>query len=581
MGAEASLLSSCSTDCSPILSTPDWSLHHAQHADRGPLSVFVDRQYKVGVKIDTLALHLRQFRHPSIIHYVAWCQAGGAGYLFTEKVSPLSVVRKQQEELAICLGLLEVTQALCFLHITASVSHNNISQAAVFVTPEGRWKLGGLELVGKGGEEGHAKDIQALGLLVTELLADCSSPGSLQFRDYAKSQMLLPDVARLPSLSTILQHQFFSQPFPAVVQFLKSLPLQTSENKLQFFTSLQDTLRTLPSSVVALQLLPLLLSRYVFMDVTARTHLLPHLLVPQSSSPPPPNTSPLLPLSLYLTHLVPHLKLLFLVPDTCVRMTLLTQWPHFIHHLDKDTLTDELLPSLLLGMRDTDPTIVSTTLRCLADLVPILGPEVVVGTNRTKIFSDGSPGKSSRDCHLAQDKTLTSKIFSPVQNVEEKIILKIGDDDIAMGDDWDDWNDADNDEIPENENKFGDTIKVNQEFKVSDSETSTEISERGRSSEITYNVEKMIKNIEDLDIMKLDIKVNKAKTDKVEDVDFFADMTPDIVKGSSAIEEFEEKLARGTDSSVQSAIGIGKFAAPNDDDHDESGWGEEDLDWGD
>ena len=58
----------------------------------------------------------------------------------------------------------------------------------------------------------------------------------------------------------------------------------------------------------------------------------------------------------------------------------------------------------------------------------------------------------------------------------------------------------------------------------------------------------MIKNIQNLDIMKLDIKVNKAKTDKVEDVDFFADMKPVIVKGSTALEKFEEKLASGVSS---------------------------------
>jgi len=578
MGAEASLLSSCSTDSSPILTTCDWSLHHAQHADRGPLSVFVDRQYKVGAKIDSLALHLRQFRHPSIINYVAWCQTGGTGYLFSEKVSPLSVVRKQQEELAICLGLLEVSQALCFLHTTACVSHNNISQAAIFVTPEGRWKLAGLELVGKGGEEGYAKDIQALGLLVTELLTDCTTANSLQFRDYAKSHMLLPDVARLPSLTVILQNQFFTQPFPSIVQFLKSLPLQTPESKVQFFTSLHDRLRNIPPSVVALQLLPLLLSRYVFMDPTARACLLPHLLVPQSSTTSPPSTSPLLPLPLYLAHLVPHLKLLFSVPDTCVRLTLLTHWPFFIHHLDKDTLTDELLPSLLLGMRDTDPTIVSTTLRCLADLVPILGPEVVVGTNRTKIFSDGSPGKSNRVCVLGQEKNFSSEAFLPSKEVED-MVLKIGIDDSEVVNSWDDWNDDDNCEELDFDTKFGNEIKNHHESPVVDFQTYKESPERERSSEITSNVEKIIKNIEDLDIMKLDIKVSKTKIDKTEDVDFFADMKPDIVKGSSALEEFEEKLARGTTSTT---MPVGKFAAPDNDDEVEAGWGdEEDLDWGD
>ena len=63
-----------------------------------------------------------------------------------------------------------------------------------------------------------------------------------------------------------------------------------------------------------------------------------------------------------------------------------------------------------------------------------------------------------------------------------------------------------------------------------------------RSSAFTSSVEKMIKNVEDLDIMKLDVKVSKTKTDKVEDVDFFADMKPEIPKAASALEQFEEKL---------------------------------------
>ena len=568
MGAEASLLSSCSTDCSPILSTPDWSLHHAQHQDRGQLSVFVDRQYKAGAKIDTLALHLRQFRHPSIVHYVAWCQEGGSGYLFTEKVSPLSVVKKQQEELAICLGLLEVIQALCFLHATAGVSHNNISQAAVFVTPDGRWKLGGLELVSKGAEESLAKDIQALGLLVTEVLASCSTATSLQFRDFAKNHMLLPDVARLPSLNTVLENEYFNLPFPSIVQFLKSLPLQSQESKVQFFTSLHEKLRILPSSVVALQLLPLLLSRYVFMDHTARACLLPHLLVPQSQSPSPPTVSPILPLSLYQVHLVPHLKLLFSVPDTCVRLTLLTHWPHYVHHLDKDTLTEDLLPSLLLGMRDTDPTIVSTTLRCLADLVPILGPEIVVGTNRTKIFSDGSPGKKSEGAILPGTNNLLSHTYS---RVIKDMGGKIEDNNYAASDDWDDWNEEENEEVSDEE-----TVKEYQnDFNIRTPEMFKESPVKERSSEFTSNVDKIIKNIEDLDIMKLDIKVTKAKTDKVEDVDFFADMKPVIVKESTALEKFEEKLAK--ESPAKTFLGVEKFAAPDDD--AEADWGEEDLDW--
>jgi hypothetical protein len=56
-------------------------------------------------------------------------------------------------------------------------------------------------------------------------------------------------------------------------------------------------------------------------------------------------------------------------------------------------LEDEILPQLLLGMRDTSDEMVSSTLRALADLVPILGARIVVSKNRRKVFCDGSPGE--------------------------------------------------------------------------------------------------------------------------------------------------------------------------------------------
>ena len=80
-----------------------------------------------------------------------------------------------------------------------------------------------------------------------------------------------------------------------------------------------------------------------------------------------------------------------------------------------------------------------------------------------------------------------------------------------------------------------------------------------RSSLLTSNVEKMIKNVGDLDIMKLDVKVSKLKTDKVEDVDFFADMKPDIPKAASALEQFEEKLKINESPKKHSLLVLTKY----------------------
>lgn len=46
---------------------------------------------------------------------------------------------------------------------------------------------------------------------------------------------------------------------------------------------------------------------------------------------------------------------------------------------------------LLLGIKDTSDVLVSMTLYCLADLVPILGASAVIGGKRSKLFADGRP----------------------------------------------------------------------------------------------------------------------------------------------------------------------------------------------
>ena len=89
----------------------------------------------------------------------------------------------------------------------------------------------------------------------------------------------------------------------------------------------------------------------------------------------------------------------------------------------------------------------------------------------------------------------------------------------------------------EEDEEGDDGKKDSSEFEAEEEDTFA-----ARSSTLTSNVEMMIKNVEDLDIMKLDVKVSKLKTHKVEDVDFFADMKPDIPKAASALEQFEEKL---------------------------------------
>ena len=530
MGAQTSQISSMNSmnGTDPLCSYSDYHLYNNDvHGDdeedlsdgHQSVSVFITSQYKLDCNLEKFSTKLKQYRHPCILHFVSWSVQSNVAVLETEKVSPLTKYDKVIEEESFVLGTMEICQALSFLH-KAGVCHGNVSQSAVFITPSGRWRLGGLEMVSPSSEGGFAKDIQAFGLMITELLSNSQLEASKKFRDFAKNSLLLPDVRRLPSPDTILQDPYFQQPFVKMFQFLVTFPVHPPQEKQTFFKGAADQLKALSPSLVATQLAPLLLSRYVMLDANAQSYLIPNLLVPQSSSAPP-GLDPILPLPLFQSHLVPQLKRLFMVPDTTIRLTLLSHWPHYVPHIPKEELEKTFLPYILMGMRDSDPDIVASTLNCLADMVPILGPEVVVGSSRTKIFHDRSPSKTN--------------LVNPSENIEEmkKVLVKKSwnEDKEDNNDDWDDWEDKD--ELAEENIDQSLVIKDIVHF------------ETARSTDIASNVEKLLKNVQDLDIMKLDVKVSKIKSEKLEDnneIDFFADMTPKISRKASALDDYEAQL---------------------------------------
>ena len=228
------------------------------------------------------------------------------------------------------------------------------------------------------------------------------------------------------------------------------------------------------------------------------------------------------------------------------RLTLLSLWPHYVRHIPRGALQTSLLPLLLMGMRDTDPDIVAATLRSLADLVPVLGPEIVVGSNRTKIFSDGSPSKAAKSSGMTQEQLLqlrpwrkSSYSVEADESASQKPVMEIESDPKCEenGEDWDDWSD-------DEDNINGDELNAEEKEIIAKAHVVSSI-ESVKPSDIASNVEQLLKNVQDLDIMKLDVKVPRQKSAKLEDaaeVDFFADMTPDIVRKTSSLDDFEAKL---------------------------------------
>ena len=105
----------------------------------------------------------------------------------------------------------------------------------------------------------------------------------------------------------------------------------------------------------------------------------------------------------------------------------LYQWCYFnfrhfsgyCHLFHQVLLEEEVLPQLLLGIRDSNDSLVADSLRALADLVPILGASRVIGKNRRKVFSNGYPGKVS-------SSFFSSRLRLQWAKVQNTILITIG-----------------------------------------------------------------------------------------------------------------------------------------------------------
>ncbi|XP_053106720.1 protein-associating with the carboxyl-terminal domain of ezrin isoform X2 [Hemicordylus capensis] len=283
-------------------------------------------------------------------------------------------------------------------------------------------------------EQGHSRDAYSFGAMVEYLLTflneEVSEDVICSFQNTLRSTLLTPDPLCRSPLSSLLSHEFFRNDFLEIVSFLNTLTLKTEEQKTEFFKFLLDRVAGLSEKLIALRLVPLLLNQFVFAEPVAVKSFLPHLLGPRKDKVDENQTNGLLSPAVFQARVSPVLLKLFEVHEEHVRLVLLSHLDAYAELFTQKELRNIILPQVLLGLRDSSDSIVAATLQGLGVLVSLLGPDVVVGGDRSKIFKSSAPSfskttdPSPEDSPNHLESCQRKLVYLPLQNSSSSVFLK-------------------------------------------------------------------------------------------------------------------------------------------------------------
>lgn len=267
--------------------------------------------------------NLAKYRHPNVLTIIEPLEEHKANLMFVTE--PLQGCLNQVPELddvSIQKGLLQLSNALEFVHSQAKVVHLGLSPNSVFINDNSDWKLAGLGFVQPTDVSEYfipqydpripgfininlnftapevvlensistAVDMFSLGALIYYLynqgttFISCNNSTSYYKDDYAKfersltqnnprqlfkqvPESLFPEMMKMLSrypnqrISTqeFIQSEYFNNPLVKVMVFLDEFPTKTNDEKLIFLKSLVNLLPLFPKNILQKKILPIMI----------------------------------------------------------------------------------------------------------------------------------------------------------------------------------------------------------------------------------------------------------------------------------------------------------------------------------
>ncbi|XP_065578052.1 protein-associating with the carboxyl-terminal domain of ezrin-like isoform X2 [Artemia franciscana] len=331
---------------------------------------------------------LKSLRHPNILRYIGSRSEDAGLAILVENCTVLDFTTVTDQE--ICHGLHSLFSVVQFLH--KEVHLCGFSTKHVFVTSSGMWKLGLFHNAKEiSQQEDIINDLRGLAEFGIEALKFCNLPNTNEFLEY-----LLDAVENgLFNISEVKKHIFFHDPFLETLTFLDNFLIRLPSERKAFFKKLEEKLKCIPEEMIARHLGQKLLRRHVVLDENAQSSILPKLLTPKLLNSSEGNDDNfeqgILSLDLFKKYIIPEIVKVFHVREVEIRLIFLRQFHRFFEYIEITTLIQEVLPEIMLGIRDTHNDLVSETLKVLSLLVSRFGGESVLGGKRLKIFADGRP----------------------------------------------------------------------------------------------------------------------------------------------------------------------------------------------